>query len=77
MDLMAGHRVSQDGPSGGLLRKARLDVGLSQEALARRAGCSVKTVYRLESGYEPARSVAREALAAVLLDLARAKRDQA
>lgn len=44
------------GPRGGHLRQARQALGLSQEALARRADCSTAYVRLLERGFEPQRS---------------------
>jgi transcriptional regulator with XRE-family HTH domain len=38
-------------PSGGVLRELRLQRGLSQEKLARRAHCSTSTVKLIEHGY--------------------------
>jgi DNA-binding XRE family transcriptional regulator len=42
------------------LRRARLEAGLSQEALARAAGVSHQTVYRAESGGAIRKNVSEE-----------------
>lgn len=44
-------------PTGGDLRARRLAAGLSQEALARRAGCSTSTVRLVEHGYTASKSM--------------------
>ena len=55
---MAGE--GQPGSFGALLRQHRLDAGLTQEALAERAGLSVRTVQHLERGLgQPYRETSR------------------
>lgn len=48
------------------LRDRRKRAGLSQQALAEIAGCSVSIVRLLESGYDPPRSAVRDRLDALL-----------
>lgn len=50
------------------LRKARLDAGLSQEALARRAQCSTTSVKLAEHGYRVSDEMAARIAAALGLD---------
>lgn len=48
------------------LRELRKAAGLSQQALAERAKCSISTVALFERGYSPRRSVTLARLLAVL-----------
>jgi transcriptional regulator with XRE-family HTH domain len=43
-------------PSGTSLKDRRADSGLSQQALAERAGCSIGMVRLLEQGLQPSQS---------------------
>jgi predicted transcriptional regulator len=58
---------------GGSLRAARKALGLSQEALARRAQCSTVFVSLLERGYEPQESVVVPRVLRALKDAGRAE----
>jgi predicted ATPase/transcriptional regulator with XRE-family HTH domain len=62
---MSGTTDTQGGTFGGLLRRYRLEAGLSQEALAERAGISPDAVAALERGR---RNTPRPATLALLVD---------
>ena len=56
-----------NGDRGGI-RLRRTALGLSQEALARRAGCSTSMVKLLESGYQPSASDVLPRIVSILND---------
>jgi predicted transcriptional regulator len=54
---------------GGSIRELRLNLGLSQEALARRADCSTVYIAHLERGYLPRHSDVLPRVMAVLNEI--------
>lgn len=54
-------------PVGAFLREQRREAGLSQQALAAQAGCSIAMVRLLESGYLPSSGSVIERITAALV----------